>query len=162
YVYSNYRRSTNGGQTWTSFPTNNNGQFTNPYDYDDGQNILYGCYTANNLYRLTSANTITAPTIVPIALLNAAVIGGLKMSPYIPNRLFLGSSTGRVLRVDNANAATPTVTNITGASFPAGYINCVNTGSSDNFLVATFTNYGVSNVWYSTDGGTNWTAIDGN
>jgi hypothetical protein len=161
YVYSNYRRSVNGGQTWSSFPTNNNGLFTNPFDYDDGQNILYGSYTANNLYRLTNANTSTAFTVVPVTALNGAAIGGLKMSPYTPNRLFLGSTSGRVLKLDNANA-TPTVTNITGASFPGGYINCVNTGSSDNFLVATFTNYGINNVWYSNDGGTTWAAIDGN
>jgi hypothetical protein len=161
YVYSNYRRSTNGGQTWSSFPTNNNGLFTNPFDYDDGQNILYGSYTANNLYRLTNANTSTAFTVVPVAALSGSAIGALKVSPYTPNRLFLGSTSGgRVLRLDNANA-TPTITQIS-SGFPAGYINCVNTGSSDNFLVATYTNYGINNVWYSNDGGTTWAAIDGN
>ena len=161
YVYSNYRRSVDGGKTWTSFPTNNTGQFTNPFDYDDAQNILYGSYSANNLYRLLNANTSTAFGTVAVPLLNGGVIGGLKVSPYTTNRLYLGSSGGKLIKLDNANA-TPIATDITGSAFPAGNINCVNTGTDDNHLVATFTNFGVNNVWITADGGTTWTAIDGN
>jgi hypothetical protein len=161
YVYSNYRRSVNGGQTWTSFPTNNTGAFTNPYCLDDAQNILYGSYTGNNLARILNANTTTAITAVPVALLNGATISQLKMSPYTANRLFVGSTGGRVLMLDNANA-TPTVTNITGATFPGGNVSSVNIGSSDSKIVATFSNFGISHVWATTDGGTNWTNHTGN
>ena len=38
----------------------------------------------------------------------------------------------------------------------------MNTGSSDQFLAAVFSNFGINNVWYSNDGGTSWGAIDGN
>src|SRR6185503_5209942 len=160
-----YRRSTNGGATWTTLNLNTNtGMFTNPYAYDDAQNTLYACYSANNLLRWPNANTApaTAFNTVSITALNGAQIGSLKVSPYTTNRLFLGSSGGRVLRVDNANAATPTVTNISGAGFPGGFVRSVNVGSSDNNLVATFSNFGVAQVWVTTDGGTNWTNVDGN
>jgi hypothetical protein len=162
YVYNQYRRSTNGGQTWSSVNFSSSaGQFTNPYCYDDAQNILYACYTANNLFRWPNANTANTGATVSVTALNGAQIGALKVSPYTANRLYLGSTAGRVLVLDNANA-TPTVTNITGASFPGGYVNCVNVGSSDNKLVATFTNYGIPHVWVTNDGGANWTNIDGN
>ena len=165
YVYNQYRRSTNGGATWTTLNLNTNtGMFTNPYAYDDAQNNLYACYSANNLLRWPNANTApaTAFNTVAIAALSGAQIGSLKVSPYTTHRLFLGSSGGRVIRVDNANATTPTATNISAAGFPAGFVRCVNVGSSDNNIVATFSNFGVAQVWVTTDGGTNWTNIDGN
>ena len=169
YVYNQYRRSINGGQTWTSnniTGTSGPGMFTNPYAIDDAQNTLYACHNANTLLRWPNINTSLTSNTVTITPLNGQ-IGSLKVSPYTPNRLFLGSNgvspnTGRVVRVDNANAATPTATNISGAGFPIGFVRCVNVGSSDNNIVATFSNFGVPQVWVTTDGGTNWTNIDGN
>jgi hypothetical protein len=99
-----------------------------------------------------------------------------KLSPYTANRLYVGSgpgsfsaSGGRLYAVNNANSIASgavgdgNVTNLTGAGWAAAwYLNCINVGTSDNNLVATFTNYGISNVWVSTNGGAAWTAVDGN
>ncbi|MER3463749.1 MAG: hypothetical protein C4329_04350, partial [Chitinophagaceae bacterium] len=129
---------------------------------DDAQYIfLYGCYSANNYLRMSNTNT-TAPinTTVALTALGGGLASAIKVSPYTINRLFIGSTNGKVLKVDNANA-TPTATDITGAGM-AGYINCVNTSMNDNNLVSVFTNYGVNNVWVTSDGGTTWSAIDGN
>jgi hypothetical protein len=161
YVFNQYRRSTNGGQTWSSInPSTSAGLFVNPFDYDDAQNTMYACWTANNIMRWPNANTANTTTVVPVASLGGSATA-VKVSPYTANRLFLGTNSGRVIRLDNANAV-PTATTITGASFTAGTINCINTGTSDNVLVAVYTNFGINNVWYTNDGGTNWTAIDGN
>jgi hypothetical protein len=161
YVYNQYRRSTNGGQTWSGVnPSGSLGLFVNPFDYDDAQNTMYACWSANNIMRWPNANTANTTTVVPVTLLNGGVASALKVSPHTVNRVFLGSNGGRVLRLDNANA-TPTVTNITGTGM-TGNVNCVNTGTSDNVLVAVMTNFGINNVWYTNDGGTNWSAIDGN
>jgi len=65
------------------------------------------------------------------------------------------------VRVDDANGATPIEANITPAG-ATGYVNCVVTGSSDQNLIACYSNYNVMNVWVSTNGGTSWTGIDGN
>jgi len=162
YVYNQYRRSINGGATWSSNNISGTiGMFVNPYAIDDAQNILYACHNANTLLRWPNINTATASNTVTITALNGQ-IGSLKVSPHTPNRLFLGSSGGRVVRVDNANATTPTATNITGAGFPTGFVRSVNVGSSDNNIVATFSNFGVAQVWTTIDGGTTWTNIDGN
>ncbi len=163
YVYNQYRRSINGGATWSSNNISGSaGMFTNPYAIDDAQNILYACHNANTLLRWPNINTATASNTVTITALNGAQIGSLKVSPYTTNRLYLGTNGGRVVRVDNANAATPTATNITGVGFPAGFVRSVNVGASDNNLVATYSNFGVAQVWVTNDGGTTWTNIDGN
>lgn len=167
YVYNNYRRSTNGGQTWSQVNFANTGSFINPFDYDDAQNIMYGANGTNAFRRWPSANTGTASTNLTTTTLGGGIPSAFKVSPYTPNRVFIGSSNGRLIKLDNANTVTAAdieanVTNIRGAAFSNGNINCINTGTSDQNLVAVFSNYGVSNVWISNDGGTNWTAIDGN
>jgi hypothetical protein len=162
YVYNQYRRTTNGGQTWASVNLNTGtGLFANPYDYDDAQNIMYACFSGNNILRWPNANTANTSNTLAVPLLGGGQAGALKVSPYTLNRVYLGGTSGKIVRVDNANA-TATFTDLTGAGMPAGNIHCINVGSSDNFLVATMSNFGINNVWYSSNGGTSWTAIDGN
>lgn len=172
-VYNTYRRSTDGGSTWTSitYGGTGNGLFANPYDYDDGQNIMYASYGAqgginNQILRWTDANTSTSASLLTIAALSGSNPTTLKVSPFTKDRIFVGSSTGKLVRLDNAkNVTSATVDantiNITGASFPSANLSCVNIGSTDNYLVAVFSNYGVGHIFYSTDGGTSWTNIDG-
>src|SRR5436190_11922587 len=150
YTNNQYRRSVNGGQTWSSVNLSTQGLFANPFDYDDAQNIMYSANAGNQYRRWLNANTAAAntSTVLTVTQLNGGSAGAVRMSPYTANRIYLGGTSGKVVKVDAADGATPVPTDITGASFPAGYINCVNVGSSDNFLVATFTNYGVNNVWY--------------
>ena len=169
FIRNQYRRSVDGGQTWLNTNISTSGFFVNPYDYDDGQNIMYACNTTNSIYRWASAHT-TAPNSAQ-AITSTSFLGApsaFKVSPYTANRVFIGTNTAKILRLDNANTVTSAnvaanLTNITGASFPAaGFVNCVNVGSSDQFLVAVLTNFGINNVWYSSDGGGSWSAIDGN
>jgi trimeric autotransporter adhesin len=168
YVYNQYRRSTNGGQTWTAVNlSSTTGMFVNPFDYDDGQNIMYASNGANAFRRWPNANTATASTVLTATDLGGGTPSAFKVSPYTPNRVFIGTNNGRLVRLENANTVTAAdiaanVTNIRGSAFSNGYISCINTGTSDNNLVAVFSNYGVTNVWISTDGGVNWTGIDGN
>ena len=168
YIRNQYRRSVDGGLTFANTNISTSGFFVNPFDYDDGQNIMYACNTTNSIYRWANAN-VSAPTSA-VAVTSASFLGApsaFKVSPYTPNRVYIGTNTAKVLRLDNANTVTSgtvaaNLTNITGASFPsAGFVNCVNVGSSDQYLVAVLSNFGVNNVWYSNDGGTSWSAIDG-
>jgi trimeric autotransporter adhesin len=167
YVYNQYRRSVNGGATWSAVNLSTSaGLFVNPFDYDDAQNIMYASNGANAMRRWPNANTGTASTVLTVDV-GGGNASAFKVSPYTPNRVYIGSSNGRLVRLQNANTVTAAdiaanTTSIRGASFPTGFLNCINTGTSDNTLVAVFTNYGVNNVWYTTDGGANWTAIDGN
>lgn len=124
----------------------------------------------NQIIRIRNIISVPDTTVMTIN----ALIGGsnanataFKVSPYTLNRVYVGGDRGKLVRIDQAstvNQATVTanLTDISSPSFPAtGFLNCINTGSSDNYLVAVFTNYGVNNVWYSSNGGTSWSAIDG-
>jgi len=168
YVYNQYRRSTNGGQTWSSVNLSTTaGLFVNPFDYDDAQNIMYASNGSNSIRRWPNANTGTTSTTFTVSTLGGGSPSAFKVSPYTPNRVFVGSTNGRLIRLDNADTVTtigaPAVTtDIRGVAFSSGNINCINTGTTDNNLVAVFSNYGVTNVFVSNNGGTSWTGIDGN
>ena len=88
------------------------------------------------------------------------------MSLKTPHRLFVGTNTGKLVYIDSANTATNTnvAANTTNISGPWGsvYINGIAVGSSDQNIAVAISNYGVNNVWVTTNGGTSWSAIDGN
>lgn len=162
YVYNVYRRSTNGGANWTT-PVNiqNTGRFVNPWDFDNNTNIVYACNTAGNYLRWDDPHTGGTTNVISVAAFGTGNVSAVHASPYTAHRVFFGMGVGTLFMVDNANTASPTATNITPAG-SSGYLNCVVTGSSDQNLIATYSSYGVMNVWVSTNGGTTWTGIDGN
>ncbi len=162
YVYNQYRRSTDGGNTWSSINfSSSTGQFINPFDYDNAGNKIYASNTAGTYLRWDNPQTGSTTASVSVAAFNSSMVSAIHVSPYTANRVYFGTAGGRVVRCDNANA-TPTGTQLSTASMPAGNVSCVNTGTSDQFLIASYSNYGVNNVWVSSNGGTTWTAIDGN
>jgi hypothetical protein len=77
-------------------------------------------------------------------------------SPNISSKL--------VNRIDNANSGTtPTVTDVTGALPTTGYVSCiaVDPTNSNNALLV-FSNYNYQSLWYTANGGTSWTDVEGN
>ncbi len=165
YVYNNYFRSTDGGNTWSAqISFNNNGQFINPSDYDNTANIIYAGTTAGNYFRWNDPQTGNSSSTMPVAAFGGGSVTHVAVSPNTANRVFFGINNGRVVRVDNANGAGPTGTNIS-TGLPSGTVSvscvAIETGN-DNHLLATYSNYGLSSVWESTNGGTSWTAVEGN
>ena len=99
---------------------------------------------------------------------NASALAVSQANPS--NRLYAAFSTTTpsaptVLgRMDNANGNTPSVSNITGAEFPqSGWISgvAVDPTNGNNVLVV-FSNYNVVSLFYSADGGANWSNVEGN
>ncbi len=165
YVYNDFYRSNDGGATFTEYTTTG-GDFISPTDYDDAGNILYMCDASNTYRRWDNPQTATTAASAVFASVTVPALSGfvsaIKVSPNTANRVFFGSQTGRVVRVDNANTATPTITNIS-TGLPAAYVSCVEVETgNDNHLLVTFSNYGVNSVWESLNGGTSWTSVEGN
>ena len=165
YVYNVYRRSTNNGASWST-PINNQstGRFVNPWDYDNNAKIIYACNNAGTYLRWNDPQTGSSNDVVSVTAFNGGNVSAAYASPFTANRVFFGTGVGGIIQVDNANTGTSltgTVIN-TGAGMPGGYVNCVVAGSDDQHLMATFTNYGVQNVWVTANGGTTWTTVDGN
>ena len=163
YVYNQYRRSIDGGNSWSSINlSTTSGKFINPWDYDDANNRIYASNTAGTYLRWDNPQTGSTAASVSIAAFNNAGVSTVFVSPFTANRVFFGTDGGRFVKVDNANLAVPTATNITSASMPVGaYASCINAGTNDQNLIACFSNYGINNIWVSANGGTSWTAIDG-
>ena len=162
YVYNVYRRSTNNGLSWST-PVNNqsSGRFVNPWDYDNNANIIYACNATGNYLRWNNPQTGNTTQVVTATGFTGNV-SAVHASPYTPNRVYFGMGSGGIQVVDNANTGTTVTASSITPSGSSGYVNCVVTGSSDQFLMATYSSYGVNNVWISTNGGTTWTASDGN
>lgn len=171
YVYNQFRRSTNGGANWSSFNFTGQsgpGLFINPFDYDDRANKFFSSFGGqmmrwNNPTSLTTNTADTNQIIIPGTTGN---LTAFMVSPTVRKRLYVGTSTGKLFRIENSDITNgadiaSNTTEITGPSF-AGYLNCIAVGSTDDHLLAIFTNYGTTNVWYSADAGVSWTGLDGN
>ncbi len=165
YVYDNYRRSTDGGATWSSIALSgaNHGQFINPTDYDDLRNIMYSSTVAGSYNRWTDPQTGSTNADVTITALNGGSVYAVTVSPYTTNRVYFGTDGGKVCYVNNANsvASGSTGTDIS-TGLPASPVSCIATGTNDQNLMVSFSSYGVVSVWVSTNGGTSWTSIEGN
>ncbi len=159
-LFSNFNYFTEFGEPTT-------GVFINPCDYDSENNILYANKTkfngsnANKILRMSGIPNVTHSTIlIGVAGLNT-YYSNVKVSPNSPSgtsTLFLGSQNGRLFKAINAHT-TPDTEEIGSDDFPTAYLSCVEVGGSDDTLIATFSNYGVSKVWQTYDGGTNWSNI---
>ena len=173
YVFNQYRRSTNGGSSWSVVNYSASaGQFINPFDYDNLTQKIYASGNMNTYVRWD--NPRTGSTFVAVSVtLNNNKVSAVKASPFTTNLVYIGTDdydnntngggTCRLLKLENANTATPTVTDIKAAGMPvSATFSCINTGTNDNNLIVSLSNYGINNVWVSTNGGTAWSAIDGN
>ncbi len=164
YTYNQYRRSTNGGATWANVNfSSTNGQYINPWDYDNTNNKIYAATTAGSYLRWDDPQTGSTNVTQAIASFNSATVSAVKISPYTNHLIFFGTDAGRIVKVSAANTASPTATNLTAASMTVNaYVSCINVGTDDNNLIMCFSNYGINSIWVTSNGGTTWTTIDGN
>lgn len=147
------------------------GIFINPADFDKPNNTLYANAVsffgsqANQILRISGIPYGSNGQFITLSTGINVYFSHVKVSPYTssltPTTLFLGTQTGQVFRVNNAQA-TPLVTEITGDNFPAAYISCIAVGETEDVLLVVFSNYGVSSLWQTLDAGETWTEVEGN
>ncbi len=167
YVYNQYRRSTNSGSSWSSVNYSSSaGRFINPTDYDDVANIMYCSGSANQYVRWD--NPQTGSTFTPVTVsLNNGTVSAIKVSPYSSNTVYFagcGSGVTPVLLKATGANGTPYTVNIIGSGMTtaSANISSIELGTSEQNIIVAYSNYGVNNVWVTTNGGTSWTNIDGN
>ena len=102
----------------------------------------------------------------PIANPNSAgnVISAVAVSTSPSNIVYFGDEIGKVFKIADGSAKNPSVTDITGTNFPNdAYVSsiAVDPENADNVMVV-FSNYGVISLYFSSDGGTSWSAVAGN
>ncbi len=177
---NNYHRSLDGGASWSQLTggvNNNRGQFINPTDFDNAQNILYAGDDTAHYYCITNLNGTPAGSVKRIAEMGTRGVTAVKIDPSAANTIWLGCSTVDqtpvsstvqgpqpiILKITNANTTPSVVINSTISVTNGSYISSIDVDpvNPDNILI-TLSNYGIANVWMSTNGGTSWTSLDQN
>ncbi|WP_299062572.1 T9SS type A sorting domain-containing protein [uncultured Polaribacter sp.] len=149
------------GSSVTIASDRSTGSFVNAMALDDHLDILY-TNGSDHLARFTDITTGTPiRTNITDALLSD--ITAIKVSPFTlaSSKVFAGTKTGKLIKVENADTAIPTITDISSPSF-LGSISSVEFGASENEIMVTFYNFGVESIWYTNDGGVNWSNKEGN
>lgn len=168
YVYNAYYRSTNGGNSFSGSGLtfgSSTGRFINPTDYDDSLNMMYAAYGSGNYLRWSNPQTGNTTSIITVTSLNSVMVSAVKVSPNILGRVYFGTSSGRVVRVDNAHSASGTVagTLINPTGLPGGYVSCIEVeDGNDDHVIIVYSNYGVNSIWETRNGGIAWTSVEGN
>lgn len=164
YVYNYYYRfNINGGYLNAIASNQSDGDFVNQCGLDSNADILYANGTNGTTYRVYrySGGSLTTRTSLTNSLLND-IPTYFEASPYTNNRILIGLANGRLLRLDNANgnAGSRTWSQIGDGSW-LGAISDIRYGASENEIYVTFHNYGITNVWYTSNGGSTWENKEG-
>jgi len=166
--YNNYSFWQDGANV--GYSNQGTGTFISPADYDYKEKILYtnavsffGAH-ANRILRVRGIPTPFSEKEIYINSNSSVPFSHIKYSPYSPagtSTLFVGTQSGKLFKVTNAESS-PQTTELTGNDFPEASISCVAIGSSEDILLVTFSNYGVSSVWLTLDGGQTWEEKEAN
>jgi photosystem II stability/assembly factor-like uncharacterized protein len=155
-------------------------QFINPLAIDPtDQNVLYlpagrRLFRQNNLADITLTNEWDSIaqgwTQFPDTLSNAGSggphqISAIAVSESNPaHRVIIGTTRGKLFKIDNANTGTPVFTPLT-LPLPQTdlNINCIamDPDNADDIMVV-YSNYGVYSLYRSVNGGQNWIKVAGN
>ncbi|MEZ0486797.1 hypothetical protein [Fibrella aquatica] len=124
--------------------------------YDSQSNTLYVAEYTDNAWTIKRATGIGGT----LAYTNFALTDyPLKVTLGTSQQsLYVASINGIITRYTNLSQTTPTATVLTtGTTFPQfSYVSYIDVGASDNELLVTLSNYGVSSVWYTSNGGATW------
>jgi len=166
--YNNYYLLDANGNVIKNLVPKYGGQFINPADYDSPNNTLYSYERYQNpttfiaRYVISGTNTHTYNNFsmtgnIPVSFIKAGLVA---------NTVFIGTSDGYVYKltgITNVDGNLPTRTTIltpTQTGGQGGTISCIEIGATENQLLITKSNYNVRSVYYTSNGGTNWTSKD--
>ena len=143
--------------------TSNEGDFINQAGLDHNLNIMYSNGTGKiNRYELGA--TSATKTQLSNALLDGNP-SAFKVSPFTTTSttLLVGTDNGKLLKLTTANHSNTSIVHwedISGGLF-AGSVSAVEFGETENDIFVTFHNYGVTNVWYTSNSGATWKNKEG-
>lgn len=156
--FGNWGLSMDGGNTFSGGQSTNGG-FVNPSDYDSRTKMLYTQTSSADFMRWNVITNVIDP--VDIIALPGGVTA-VHVDDNVDNRVYFGMGNGNVIRVDNANeglSVPGTVVLMSGAGTISGID--VLRGNRDRIIVSK-SNYGINNIYVTSDGGGQWTVCDGN
>lgn len=167
YVYNNhYLLSTNTYYLISSANRNAYGHFVNEIALDRINDTFFSYRSGLTLFRTSglsaTSSSFTNNTVTVGTAQSGEQISWMKVSPYTTasTTLFVGTNLGRVFKVTNANTASYAATLLTTPA--TGTISDIEFGANENEIIVTLSNYNVTSIFYSTNGGTSWLNKEGN
>lgn len=169
HYYNRYSVFENGNEI-SYIGNNETGTFVCPADLDSDNQILYangvGFFgqNSNKLFRVKNLPYNPNESLINLGTSINTWFTSLILSPYSPlgkSTLYMGSNAGHLFKVEEAQDI-PQSTEIGSEDFPTGAISCVTIGGSEDTLLVTFSNYGVSSIWQTYNGGDDWQEVEGN
>jgi len=146
------------------------GVFINPADYYSAENTLfanaadyYGGMT-DSLLIIDNIPSNTSEYFINAGTGSTNYFSHVKVSPFSAGfsvNLFLGTVSGKLFKVTDV-LIDPLATEIGSPDFPAANVSSVSVGGSEDTLLVTFSNYGISSIWQTYDGGQQWREVQGN
>ena len=157
YQYNSYNLlNGNGSQIATLIPFQTGGQFVNPSDYDSQSNTLYTYRNPALFSRVRQVGTTNVLDDMGLALPGTSFIRIARTA----NTIFVGTDDGAVYKVTGTQQSSATPVLLNNGAPMYGNVSSINVGASDNQLMVTLSNYGVSSVWYTSNGGVTWANKD--
>ena len=150
-----------------NYASGNSGVFINPADYDSENNILYANkvkFNGSQTNRIIEIDEDGDISTINLNTNSNVYFSAVKLSPYFDSNernLFLGTQSGKLYKIINIGNSN-TVQNIGSDLFPTGNISSIDIGYNEDHILVTFSNYGISSVWYTYNGGENWQEKEGN
>ena len=149
--------------------------FINPFILDPNNNDVMYMAAGTKIFRNDSLSQIALTgawdTIstgwfqLPDTIAQSATsVTALAVAPSNSSVMYVGTSKRKVYRVNNANTASPVMTDITSNLFNGGAnTSCIAVDPADaNKVVVVFSNYNIYSIYYSVDAGVTFTKSAGN
>ena len=177
YIYNNFYVSTNGGNSFVKANFNDNGQFINPSDLDDGKKVLYTAYIRGQLGMVSNLTGSPSFSAFNIPELGIRKISAVKVDPTVSgggtiwiagqdSSANFSTNSGlapNLIKLTNANTSPVAAINISLPVQAGSYVSSIDVDPADgNHILVTLSNYGVTSVFESTNGGTSFSTIEGN
>ncbi|OYT17201.1 MAG: hypothetical protein B7C24_03660 [Bacteroidetes bacterium 4572_77] len=169
YYYNRYTIFLDGSW-YNSLGDDATGTFVCAADYDYELNMLFangvGFFgqDANTIFRGTGIPNNPSSLLISTGTSINTWFSSLTYSPFSPPgnaTLFAGSQAGHLFKMENC-IASPISQNIGSDDFPTANISCLAIGGSEDTLLVSFSNYGVSSLWQTYNGGETWQEKEGN
>jgi hypothetical protein len=174
YQYGGVRKRQRDGTYISDYTPSSalNQLFVNPLVLDPNNSSLmyYAGGTTSTNTGIWRCNPKTATSSSGWTSLSSTIISNDQVSALgisttnSTDVLYYGTKSGIVKRVNGANSgSSPTVTDVSSGLPASGYVNCLAVDpTNSNNVIAVFSNYNLQSLWYSTNGGSIWTDVEGN
>lgn len=165
FVFNFIARSDNAGKSFTTLTTDqDNGRFINPADYDNTQGIYFSAGNSDQIKRIQGIKDNPQQQETITVDLNSGQISIIEVSPNVPKRVFVGTGSGQIFRIDSTHLAQMVVTPLDGSfdGTPGSFVSGIDIGTSDDQIAISFSNFGRTSVYETLNGGDSWRSREGN